>query len=171
MTDPRTASLLRKANGIVSLCLLAALSVHAVVNCLRFGGLHMPSLALLAWASVAATVLHVGLCVATSNAMLTDTERPPSQKKRRHLVIKWITGGLVLAVAGVHIAASQGVLGTAAQSGRWLLVGLVVALAIHLWTGARSFLSDLGLPRSWKPAVRALVVLGACALAAAVLLT
>ena len=180
MTDPRTtnprtinprlAQRLRRANGVVSLCLVGALALHAVANSLRLGGIDAPSFALLAWAAVCAGVAHAALCIATSAAMLSDTERPPSHKKKQHLVVKWVTGALVAIAAGLHVAASQGVLGPAgAQAGRWLMVAAAVALGAHLWTGTRSLLKDVGLPRSWKPAVRALVVGGTLVVCALVL--
>ena len=150
---------------------MAALAVHAVGNSLRLGSIDAPSLVLLAWAGVALGVVHVLLCVLTSHAMLTDEVRPPSAQKRRHLALKWVTGALVALAAGVHIAVSKGVLWPGLASSRLLLVTVAAALGVHLWTGVRSLLKDVGLPTSWKQALRAVVALVTLALCLVLLIS
>ena len=161
----------------MSLCLIGALALHAIGNSLRMGGIDAPAFELLAWAGAVVALAHVALCVATSAAMLTDTQRPPSARKRQHLVVKWVTGIALGLVAGLHIAASQGALGgvLAALSGsgvtaRLLILAVVVAMGMHLWTGARSLLKDVDLPRAWKPYVRGAIVVVTLALVVVLLL-
>ena len=54
------------------------------------------SLMLLVWVGVAVCAAHVVLSALTSREMLLDTVRPPSLKKKRHLVLKWVSGIVLL---------------------------------------------------------------------------
>lgn len=111
--------------------------------------------------------VHVPLCVLTSCAMLSDAARPPSARKKRHLLLKWASGGFLLAAAVAHMLMAE-------KSARpecdpaFLLATLLVSgiLAWHLSVGVKSLLKDLGLDRTYRNGLR-LIVCVCCALAAA----
>ena len=143
---------MRKTNAIVAAIITAFFLAHA-----SFGAtaLHVDipsSLAWTVWIGAALACIHVVLCIATSKSMLTDTKRPPSQKKKRHLALKWVTGALLLVVATPHAAEFFG-----SDRTPLLAILLLCAVAAHSCVGAKSLLKDLGLPRAWRPAFRAIV--------------
>ena len=57
----------------------------------------------LVWAMFGAVAAHVLASVSTTALMLTDTERPPSSRKKRHFVLKWATGSVLAATIAVHL--------------------------------------------------------------------
>ena len=158
-------SLARIINGIVSALMTCLLFVHGVWAAAAITlGAPMPP-AWIAWAGVACATAHVILCIITSWEQLTDTVRPPSSRKKRHLALKWATGALLAVVAGLHVAR---VAITPAWAVAALIVALATALAAHVCVGSKSLLKDLGIDRRWRPAVRAVAVVACllCALAA-----
>ena len=158
-------SLARTINGVVSAAMTVLLLVHAVwaAAAITLGAAMPPGW--IAWAGVACTAAHVVLCIVTSVEQLTDTVRPPSSRKKRHLALKWVTGGVLAAVAIAHLmrVGAGGIRMVAL-----LIVIVATALAAHICVGAKSLLKDLGIDRRWRPAVRAVAVVACtlCALAA-----
>ncbi len=131
----------RHANGFVSAAVVVFFFAHGVLGCtaLLFG--FFGSLAWLVWAGVALIALHVVLSVATSYEQLTDAQRPPSPRKKRHLALKWVTGIVLAVCIAAHIALKGAV------PARVALVALAVALAVHICVGSKSLLTDLNLDR------------------------
>lgn len=156
----------RRANGIISAFIIAFFIVHGALGCALLVCGFNDAFSVAVWAGVAAMVAHVVLCVATSVYQLTDTVRPPSVHKKRHLALKWVTGGLLALVALVHVLCFR-VLG---ESGEALTIpaGLVIVavaafLSAHICVGSKSLLKDIGLDRSLRPVVRAVAVIAGVA--------
>lgn len=47
---------------------------------------------------------HGALSVATIALMLRDGKRPPSACKKKHQMLKWISGAVLAAAAALHVA-------------------------------------------------------------------
>lgn len=76
--------MLRRANGIASLLLLAVFSAHAVMGALFCWGAVSGEASWVVWVGVCIAVLHVALSIGTTRHMLHDEVRPPSAKKKAH---------------------------------------------------------------------------------------
>ena len=142
----------RAINGIISACIVVFFFVHAAMGgaSTLFG---LPrTLSFVAWLGVAAICAHIITSIITSYQQLNDEEHPPSSRKKRHLALKWATGGLLAVVAIVHVVTSQ-VLGAgsafATGTGVALMTLLVVVLAVHICVGAKSLLTDLRLDKRY----------------------
>ncbi len=156
---------MRFANGVVSAAIVVFFLAHATLGTLLGLIGFMSPLAWLVWAGVALVGVHVMLSIFTSREQLTDSERPPSTRKKRHLALKWATGCLLALAAVAHVVAIR--LGGAAVvqstvTGALLTVSLAAVLAVHLCVGSRSLLKDLSISRGYKLAFRIVV----CAFAA-----
>ena len=166
---------MRKTNGFISLALAALLVVHVAHNLARLGAgttneVLQSLFPALSWMCVVLSILHIGLSGGTSATMLNDTERPPSPRKKRHLVLKWATGIALALSAGLHVGHVMGFVASGSANFFWgSLLATLVFLGMHMYTGARSLLKDIGLPTSWKPAVRVVVVVCTFAACAALL--
>ena len=156
----------RRANGCISTFIVAFFIAHGILGCalLAFG--FNDALSVAVWAGVGVAGLHVVLCVATSAYQLTDTVRPPSVHKKRHLALKWFTGVLLAAAVLVHVLCFR-VFG---ESGEALTVvgGLAIAvvaalLSAHVCVGAKSLLKDVGIDRAYRPVVKAVAVIAGVA--------
>lgn len=158
---PRQSSRARRVNGVVSAAIVVFFCIHGAMGCIALLTGFTSPLAVIVWFGVALVGVHVIMSVVTSYQQLTDTVRPPSPQKRRHLMWKWLTGGLLLVCAGAHIAASW-VLGPHASqttvTGALLTAAVAVVLATHLCFGAKSLLKDLGLDRRYRTAFRVVVI-------------
>ena len=132
---------------------------------LEEGFLFVVRYAMLGLEAVGVAVLLVSavkalISVFTSREQLTDVERPPSARKKRHLALKWATGGLLLAAAAVHVVVMRTWGAAAAQStatGAVLTIVLATVLAIHLCVGSKSVLKDLGIDRRYMTPFRVVV--------------
>ena len=93
------------------------------------------------------------MSIVTSRQMLHDAERPPSRRKKRHLVLKWVTGLALLLIACVHALLPE-------HAAAWPSVSILVALAlaVHMYVGGKSLTSDLGLPRGMCIAFRLVAI-------------
>ena len=130
-TDPpqRPRTLARRINGILSACIVVFFLAHGILgSMLPFTGFESP-LAWLVWAGVACVVVHIVLSIVTSREQLTDTVRPPSEAKKRHLLLKWITGILLAVVVVAHIVTIR-VLGPEAVQSMVVGAALIVVLAV-----------------------------------------
>ena len=156
----------RFANGVASACIVVVFLVHAALGTASvLTGLTSP-FGWLVWVGVGLIVAHVGLCAVTSVQQLTDAQRPPSARKKRHLALKWATGVALALVAGLHVMGVP-LQGLGAISPRIASIGLLTillaALAFHVCVGAKSLLKDIDVDRRYKMAFRVVV----CVVAAA----
>lgn len=165
---PRVSSPARRANGIVSAAIVVFFCAHGILGCVALLSGFTSPFTWIIWFGVALIGVHVILSVVTSYQQLTDTVRPPSRQKRRHLLWKWLTGGLLLVCAGAHIAAAW-VLGPHASqttvTGALLTAAVAIVLAVHLCFGAKSLLKDLWLDRRYRTAFRVVVIVFAAVFA------
>ena len=162
----------RTVNGIVSAIILCLFLTHAILGTLAhpltFGNVAHYVL----WLGMALVGVHVLASGVTSYEQLTDTVRPPSQKKKQHLVLKWMTGIALLVAAGFHIIRARELdIASAIHSpiGTTVTVALIIALAVHAWTGSKSLLKDLNIDRKYRIVVRVIVSAIAATLAYALL--
>ncbi len=150
----------RLANGVISSAIVVFFLIHGVLGSLSgLIGLKSP-FTWFVWVGVALVGMHVVISIVTSREQLADVERPPSARKKRHLALKWATGGLLLATAAAHIVTMR-LWGAAAMqssiSGVVLTCVLAAMLAVHLCVGAKSLLTDLGIDRKFMTVFRAVV--------------
>ena len=158
----------RFVNGVIALVITVAFLAHAAL-----GGLSpllrlSSSLAWVVWGAVALAGLHVVASIVTSVLQLSDADRPPSSRKKRHLALKWATGALLAATAVAHVICVQTYGPDAAQvtaTGAVAAIVLVAALAAHACVGAKSLLVDLGLNKRYMNAFR-IALIAATALVA-----
>lgn len=155
----------RFVNGVVSAAIVVFFLVHATLGSLSgLFGVRSP-LAVFVWVGIGLVGVHVVACVVTSREQLNDMERPPSARKKRHLALKWATGGLLALAVVAHIV-SMRVWGVASVQTSWagvaLTAVLAIALAVHVCVGAKSLLKDLNIDRAYMGIFRIVV----CAFAA-----
>lgn len=145
----------RFANGIVSAVLVVFFLVHGLLGCavILFG--YSSPFAWAVWAGMALVGVHVVASIVTSREQLSDKERPPSPRKKRHLALKWATG------AGLAVCVAAHVLLKDAFSARAATVAVAAMLAVHLCVGSKSLLADLNIDRRFQTAFRVV----ACAFA------
>lgn len=151
----------RFANGVAAAVITCLFSAHALMGgiaCLM--GL-VNAEKWIVWLGVAVIVLHVVLSIVTSAQQLGDAERPPSTRKKRHLALKWVTGGLLAAIAIVHIAGN--LQGLSSLIAGILSMALCAGIAVHVCVGAKSLVADLGAGKALIAPVRFI----ACAIAVA----
>ena len=163
----------RRINGIVSAFILCLFLAHACIGTIAGLAPLEFSPNLLLRAGTMLVLVHVVACMVTSYEQLTDIVRPPSVQKKRHLVLKWITGALLLCIACFHVVRVNELdLASAIHSpvGTAITIALVAALAWHSWTGTKSLLKDLNIDRKYRNVVRALVSAVALLLAVALAL-
>ena len=160
----RMARWTRRINAIIAAVLVVAFSGHALLA--SAAGVQAPLLAPipLLLGLLALVAAHVALSIATTVIMWRDTVRPPSRKKKRHQILKWVTGVVLLAVLTVHVlhpAVAPIVIWSASTL-------LLAAFAWHVWTGMKSLARDLRLPGNAKVPLR--IVLCALVLVALVVM-
>ena len=163
----RPRSLARRINGIVSACIVVFFLAHGILGGISALTDFSSPLTWLVWVGVAFVVVHVVLSIVTSRQQLTDTVRPPSEAKRRHLLLKWVTGILLAVLVVIHIVVMRVVGPDTVQStvtGVALIIALVVVLAAHIGLGSKSLLKDLNVDRKWRNTFRIAV----CAVAAVI---
>ena len=119
-------------------------------------------------------VAHIIACAVTSAQQLTDTVRPPSKRKKHHLLVKWITGAVLAVALCMHIFMSMQVDSAQAQSQPFLVsahlfsaVLVSAAVAVHVCFGAKSLLKDLNIDKRYRMPLRVFfcVLAGAFAIA------
>lgn len=143
----------RKVNGAIAGVLCLFFLVHGILGILWTSGAINAELAFVIWAFFIAALVHGLLSIVTSRRMLHDAERPPSRRKKRHLVLKWVTGLALLLIACVHALLPE-------HAAAWPSVSILVALAlaVHMYVGGKSLTSDLGLPRGMCIAFRLVAI-------------
>lgn len=162
----RTGARMRMPNGAVSTVILVFFLAHAALGVAWRLGFASSTMVWAVWMGIALIGVHVLLTVATSYSMLTDEHRPPSAKKRQHLWLKWITGGIVVAGAAVHIVVTNQIGGGSAAGMQPLIIMLVLlaALGMHACTGVKSLLKDMGWNRAWLVPLRIAIIAVCCAI-------
>ena len=113
----------RKVNGAIAGVLCLFFLVHGILGILWTSGAINAELAFVIWAFFIAALVHGLLSIVTSRQMLHDAERPPSRRKKRHLVLKWVTGLALLLIACVHALLPE-------HAAAWPSVSILVALVV-----------------------------------------
>jgi hypothetical protein len=160
---------LRCINGIVSAILVCFFLAHAALGSASLLCQIPRTFEFLIWVGVGGIAIHILLCTVTSKQMLDDKTRPPSAKKKKHLVLKWLSGTLLVLAAVLHIAG----FGTSPASGYHnfflvVLLFITALLASHIYIGTKSLLKDLNMDRRYKIPVRLAVCVLALAVAVAI---
>lgn len=153
-TDERLAHVTRLVNAGVAALLVAAFLGHALFA--SAAGVDAASRAPypLLYCLLALVAVHIALSVATTVLMWNDTVRPPSEKKKRHQVLKWVTGAALLAVLCVHVAHPAVV-----PAVTWAASAVLLAAFVwHGWTGMKSLARDLRVPGKAKVPLRIALV-------------
>ena len=153
---------MRGANGVVSAVIVVFFLAHGVLGAVAGLTGFMSPYAQAVWLGVALVGVHVMASIATSVQQLTDTQRPPSARKKRHLALKWVTGLALGVLALAHVAMPKSSLAASV-----VIVVLSAALAVHVSVGAKSLLKDLGIDRRYMSALRIVVCVVAAALVVA----
>lgn len=144
----------RFVNGVIAALITVFFLAHGTMGSLSaVTGIanHFPWLV---WAAVALVGVHVIASAVTSHQQLTDAERPPSPRKKRHLALKWATGSVLAVAACAHILLPRN-----GVSAALVIVAVSVALAVHLCVGSKSLLKDLGIGTRYKTVFRVVVCL------------
>ena len=144
----------RVVNGVIAALITIIFLVHGAMGSLSSVFGFTNSFPWVVWIAVVLAGIHVAVSLLTSSQQLNDAERPPSRRKKAHLVLKWATGGLLALVAVVHI-----VLPKSLNISAYVIVAVSIALAAHLCTVAKSLFSDLGFDKRWKWPFRVVVCL------------
>lgn len=163
-------SLVRRVNAIAALALACFFLTHAALGVLSARMLVSDELAFIAWGGAAVGACHMALCVFTSRSMLTDADRPPSSKKKRHLALKWVTGIALALMAACHMAAGGGKAADGDAFRTMLLIVLLAALVWHSVVGVKSLTRDLGITSRARAPMRAAAIAVGAAIAMAALL-
>ena len=153
------ATRVRRINAVLAAALVVFFLVHACMGSLSQILPLQNSMPWITWIFAGLVLVHVGACALTSYYMMTDTIRPPSKAKVRHLILKWVSGGILLLLALMHVFAT-------ADMRIPLTVMLLGVIAWHSYVGVKSLIRDLQLPRSLKLPIRVAIIVIAIAIAA-----
>ena len=148
----------RRANAIVIAVLLVFFLAHAILGAFALATGWRGSLEGIVWVGVAIIGVHIVLSAATTFHMFTDTKRPASANKRRHQVLKWITGVVFAAFVCEHMGGQSIDLANPSVASIAITVLLLAGLCWHVYTGTKSFTRDLRLPRSVRTPFRIVVI-------------
>ena len=152
------AEKLRLFNALVASVVAVFFLVHSGLGTTSFfvDGL-VNSVPWLVWGMLGVVGVHVVASVAATVLMVTDKERPPSARKKRHFVLKWVTGALLALVIGVHLVCvifPEGI-GLGASQFKVPFLLLLVALAWHVGIATKSLARDLGIGKKTRDVMRA----------------
>ena len=167
------AEKLRLLNALVASAIAVFFLAHSALGTasLFVEGL-VNSMPWLVWAMFDAAGAHVLASVGATALMLTDIERPPSFRKKRHFVLKWATGSVLAAAIAVHLFCilCPGSLPVFPHQTKVSFLLLLAALAWHVGIATKSLARDLGIGKRTRDVMRAVYVLAAFALIALVVL-
>ena len=167
------AEKLRLLNALVASAIAVFFLAHSALGTasLFIEGL-VNRLPWLVWAMFGAAGAHVLASVGATALMLTDTERPPSSRKKRHFVLKWATGAVLAAAIAVHLFCilCPGSLPVFPHQMKVSFLLLLAALAWHVGIATKSLARDLGIGKRTRDVLRAVYVLTVFALMALVVL-
>ena len=130
----------RRANAWVAAALTLFFFAHEGLGAMTGYGAAPSRWAMLIWAAACLSGLHVVFSILTTIRMATDDERPPSARKLRHQVLKWVTGIVLVLFVILHVIYPFGASGI----GGAFAVIVAVALAAHVCVGAKSLAKDIG---------------------------
>lgn len=164
----RKRSTSRIVNGVVAAVVVVIFAVHGLLGGFETVAPIAGPPRWIVWAGVAAVAFHVVASVVTSREQLVDREFPPSARKKRHLVLKWVTGGVLAVAVGVHMACMMTGHSTALVSSCAMVV-VAAMLAVHICVGAKSLLSDLALSKGLMLPLRIVTCVVAVAIACLVI--
>ena len=163
------AEKLRLFNAVVALAIAVFFLVHSGLGTASFfvDGL-VNSVPWLVWGMLGVVGVHVIASVAATVLMLTDKERPPSARKKRHFVLKWATGVLLALVIAVHLCCVvfPGSFSFGPDQLRIPFLLLLAVLAWHVGIATKSLARDLGIGKKTRDVMRAVYVLAVLALIA-----
>lgn len=166
------AEKLRLENALVASAIAVFFLAHSTlgVASLFVEGL-VNSVPWLVWIMFGAVGVHVLASVGATALMLTDTERPPSSRKKRHFVLKWATGAVLAATIAAHLfcVLCPGSLLSSPHQAKVSFLLLLAALAWHVGIATKSLARDLGIGKRTRDIMRAVYVLAVFALVALVL--
>ena len=160
--NERKNRLLRRVGAVVAAALAAFFFIHAALGATSQSGLVPENAKWIVWAFSALIIVHICICAGTTWFMYTDQVRPPSKAKKRHQMLKWASGAVLLLLALAHILGAP-------IDGRIVMLAVLAALVWHCYVGAKSVARDLGLPRGAKVPIRVALILFGVAIAAALL--
>ena len=159
----RKGSRSRLINGVICAVMVAFFLVHGALGSASLALGFKGTLAWLAWFGIALVAAHVIASVVTSYEQLTDTVRPPSVNKKRHLALKWVTGALLAVCIVAHVLLKGSIAAHIAT------IALDIVLAVHLCVGSKSILKDLNIDRKYRTHFRVAVCVVAAVFVIAVL--
>ncbi len=154
----RIAATLRRFNAVVAACLVIFFFAHAALGAFSEATGYTSNLKWIVWIFAALVIVHMSLSLATSYYMVTDTLRPPSEAKIRHLALKWASGMLLLVLAVLHML-------HIANLGVPLMIVLLGVIAWHSFVGTKSLTRDLNLSRKLRIPLRICIIVAAVAIA------
>ena len=167
-----SAEKLRLLNALVASAIAVFFLAHSALGTasLFVEGL-TNSLPWLVWIMLGAVEVHVLASVGATCLMLTDTERPPSSRKKRHFVLKWATGAVMAAAIAVHLFCilCPGSLPSFSHQTKVSFLLLLAALAWHVGIATKSLARDLEIGKRTRDIMRAAYLLAVFALVALVL--
>ena len=167
------AEKLRLLNALVASAIAVFFLAHSTLGTASlFAEGLTNSLPWLVWIMFGAVGVHVLASVGATCLMLTDIERPPSSRKKRHFVLKWATGVVLAAVIAVHLFCilCPGSLPVVPHQIKASFLLLLAALAWHVGIATKSLARDLGIGKRTRDIMRAAYVLVVFALVVLVLL-
>lgn len=166
------AEKLRLVNALVASAIAVFFLAHSTlgVASLFVEGL-VNSVPWLVWIMFGAVAIHMLASVGATVLMLTDTERPPSSRKKRHFVLKWATGAVLAAAIAVHLFCilCPSSLPVVPHQIKASFLLLLAALAWHVGIATKSLARDLGIGKRTRDIMRAVYVLAVFALVVLVL--
>ena len=166
------AEKLRLVNALVASAIAVFFLAHSTlgVASLFVKGL-VNSVPWLVWIMFGAVGVHVLASVGATALMLIDTERPPSSRKKRHFVLKWVTGAVLTATIAVHLFCilCPSSLPVFPHQAKASFLFLLAALAWHVGIATKSLARDLEIGKRTRDIMRVVYVLAVFALVALVL--
>lgn len=161
----RKHSNIRLMNGIVSAVVLCFFIAHGLLGSTSALSPFETGLTWVVWIGMACVGVHLILSMVTSWQQLNDPGSPPSARKKRHLVLKWTTGLLLLVAVVVHIGFMRSYGPAATQSmasGAVATIAVAATFALHACVGGKSLLTDIFIDKKYLVVYRVVV----CAFAA-----
>ena len=159
----RKRSNMRLVNGVVSAAIACFFLAHGLLGSLVPFVAYTGFPRWIVWVGIGFVAVHVCLSVATSYEQLTDAQFPPSARKKRHLALKWATGGLLAAAVAIHVVCMRATSAFSPVTIALVAIVLAAVLAVHVWVGMKSLLKDIGLSKGLITPLR----VATCALAVA----
>ena len=161
----------RRANGIVAaLLVLFFLCAHGLMGSLSLAFPLTNHFTWLVWAATAFVVVHIVLSAIVTREKLFNPEKPPTTQKKLKIGLRWATGILIAAMVCMHVGSVVLYGDSVIQStsvGKVSLLALIALIAVHVCTGAKSLVRDLGASKEQKEKLKTPLRLVICLVAAA----